>query len=357
MFEELISLYLPQSFENKYIIAAIVFIFFFVVSKIFVYVVRKFILAMTIKTKTNLDDELVSRTNWPISWLLIFIGAKIAFEYLDLKNGAAHYINLAALSLIYLAAGLVVASVVVTFIDFWGSKLAKKTKSSMDDALIPLLRRTTKVIIFVFIAIFVLDAWGVNVTGLLAGVGIAGIAIGFAVKDSLANIFGGVSLILDRTFHVGDKIELDDGTIGLVNDVGIRATRLKTFDNEMIIIPNGTLANMRIKNHNLPDPTARVVVLFGVEYGADPDKVKKIVVSELKKIKDVLTNPEPNVRFVSMADYSLSMKALFWVKDISNVDDKKEEATKAVYKALNKHKIGIPFPTRTVYVGKLLKKV
>jgi MscS family membrane protein len=352
MFEELISLYLPQLFENRYLIAVMVFIFFFVVSKIFVYVVRKFILAITIRTKTNLDDELVSRTNWPISWLLIFIGAKIALEYLELKNGLAYYINLAALSLIYVAVGLVVISVVVTLIDFWGSKLARKTKSSMDDALIPLLRRTTKVIIFIFITIFVLDAWGINVTGLLAGVGIAGIAIGFAVKDSLANIFGGVSLILDKTFHVGDKIALDDGTIGLVSDVGIRATRIKTFDNEMIIVPNGTLANMRIKNFNLPDPAARIVVPFGVEYGVDPDKVKRIVLSELKKIKEVLKDPSPNVRFVEMADSSLNMKALFWVDEISKVDDKKEEATTAIYNALNKHKIGIPFPTRTLYVKK-----
>ncbi|MFC1741871.1 mechanosensitive ion channel family protein, partial [Nanoarchaeota archaeon] len=204
----------------------------------------------------------------------------------------------------------------------------------------------------IVIAIMVLDLWGVNIAGLLAGVGIAGLAIGFAVKDSLSNIFGGISMILDKTINVGDKIKLDDGTVGVVHDVAIRATRIKTYDNEILVVPNGVMSNMKIKNYNQPDMTARVVIPFTVEYGTDPDKVKKLVLEEIKKFKDILKSPEPVVRFDEMADFALSMKAFFWVDDIGKVYPKKEEATRAIYKLLGKKKIGIPFPTQTLFVKK-----
>lgn len=351
-FEQMMLETLPAPFGTKYVIAAIIFIIFLVASKAFLFLVEKVILALTAKTKTKLDDMLVERTNKPISWLLIFIGLRIALEYLAFQNGFADVLARINNSLIYIFVGAVIIAVLVTIIDHWGIGYAKKSKSTIDDALIPLFRRTTKVALLIILGIMVLSTWGVDVTGLLAGVGIAGIAIGFAVKDTLSNIFGGISLILDKSINVGDKIELADGTVGIVDDVGIRATRIKTYDNEYIVVPNGSMSTMKIKNYNLPDLRARVTVQFGTEYGTDPEKVKKIVLSEIQSIKEVLKEPEPVVRFSEMADFALVFKAFFWVDDISKVYPAKEEANLKIYKILNKKKIGIPFPTQTVYVKK-----
>ncbi|MBW2972044.1 mechanosensitive ion channel family protein [Candidatus Woesearchaeota archaeon] len=352
MIEEMLTYYLPAYLHNKYLFAAIIFLVFFAISKLFTYLVEKVVLVLTAKTKTKLDDELAARTRGPVSWLLIFIGFKIALEYLHIENGVAHFFDLTTTSLIYLGVGIVLTSVVSVLITHWGHRIAKKTKSSVDDALMPLFRKSMKVVILVLVAIMILDIWGVNVTGLLAGVGIAGIAIGFAVKDSLANIFGGVSLILDKSVNVGDKLQLSDGTLGVVEEVGIRATAIKTYDNELVIVPNGTMSTMTLKNFNRPDRKQRVTVLFGVEYGEDPDKVKKLVLAEITKMKEVLRDPEPSVRFSEMADFALNMKVFFWVDDISKAFDAKEEATIRIYKLLKKHRIGIPFPTQTVHVKK-----
>ncbi|NQU79148.1 mechanosensitive ion channel [Candidatus Woesearchaeota archaeon] len=352
MIEELILSYLPVGFDNKYIVALIIFIMFVLVSKIFIYIVEKIILSLTLKTKTKLDDKLIERTNSPISWLLIFIGIRISLEYLKLENGFAHTLSTTALSLIYIATGIVIIAVVVTLIDFYGMRITKKTKSSVDDALVPLFRKTFKAVMFILLAVIVLDLWGVNITGLLAGLGIAGLAIGFAVKDSLSNIFGGISIILDKSVNVGEKIELSDGTVGIVEDVGIRATRIKTFDNEIVIVPNGAMSTMQIKNYNHPDMKARVVVPFSIEYGADPEKAKKVALAEIKKIKDILDDPKPSAILLEMADFSLNLKAFFWVDDISKVYTKREEALIRVYNAFEKNKIGIPFPTSTVHIKK-----
>lgn len=352
MIEEMMTYYLPVWLHSGWIFAAMVFLAFFILSRLSVYIIGKVILAFTTRTKTKLDDMIVSKTNGPVSWLLIFIGIKISVKFLHYQNGFTDLIDKTTTSLIYIGAGILIISVVVVMIDFWGKRIARKTKSSMDDALVPLFRKTTRVVLLIILAIMVLDLWGVNVSGLLAGVGIAGIAIGFAVKDSLSNIFGGVSLILDKSLNVGDKIELDDGTVGLVHDVGIRATRVKTYDNEIIIVPNGMMSNMRIKNHNQPDKSARVVVPISIEYGADPEKAKKIALDEINKLKDILPEPAPSAILLELGNFSLNIKAFFWVDDISKVFPKKEEALIRIYKAYAKNKIGIPFPTQTLHVKK-----
>lgn len=352
MLKDLMIYYLPAWLHVNWMFALIVFLGFFILSRLSVYIVGKIILAMASKTRTQLDDLIVERSNGPVSWLLIFIGVKMAIPFLECQNGFTDLINKTTTSLIYIGAGILAISIVVVLIDYWGLRIAKKTKSSMDDALVPLFRKTTKVVLLVVLAIMVLDLWGVNVAGLLAGVGIAGIAIGFAVKDSLSNIFGGVSLILDKSINVGDKIALEDGTVGVVHDVGIRATRIKTYDNEILVVPNGAMSTMRLKNYNQPDMRARIAIPIGIEYGADPEKAKKVAVAEIKKMKDILSDPAPSAMLLELGDFSLNLKVFFWVDNISKVYPKKEEALIRIYKSFNKNKIGIAFPTQTLFMKK-----
>ena len=167
---------------------------------------------------------------------------------------------------------------------------------------------------FIIVLLAILKIWGIQIGPLLAGLGIGGIAIAFAMQSTLGNIFGGVSLILDKTIKVGDVVYLDNETKGTILDIGLRSTKIKTFDNELIIIPNGEVANKKIQNVVQPDPSARVVIPFSVAYGSNVDKVKKIVLKEIAKIDGKDEEKEPNVRFLSMGDSALLFKAYFWMK-------------------------------------------
>ena len=158
------------------------------------------------------------------------------------------------------------------FIAYYGKKFAAKTKSTMDDSLIPLVEKFTKWFFVIIALLIIFSKWGVDIGAVLAGLGIAGIAIGFAVKDSLANIFGGISLILDKNFKVGDKIKIDSGDVGVIEDIGLRSTKLKDYDNHLIIVPNGKLANSKIVNYVKPNPKLKFKIDF----------VKRI--SQLRKI-------------------------------------------------------------------------
>jgi len=187
----------------------------------------------------------------------------------------------------------------------------------------------------------------------LTTAGIAGIAISLAVKDSLTNVLGGIQLVLDKTFKVGDKVQLESGEMGVILDIGLRSTKLKTFDNEVIYIPNGSLANAKIKNFTQPDLSVRVNVNFGVEYGTDPEKVRQVIFDAIRKMDGILEDPPPDVQFLQMSDFSLDFVARVWVASYTEAYKTKLKLTEEVYRALNGAGIGIPFPTRTIYTKAL----
>ncbi|MDH4218089.1 MAG: mechanosensitive ion channel family protein [Candidatus Aminicenantes bacterium] len=330
------------------------FLFILVISLIVAFLVKlimtRVLKPLAMKTKTKVDDLIIKSISSIIFFIIIVLGFRIGIQHFEFET--ALYSNLVNSFLIIIVTVLVIR-IISNFAKHWLKEWAAKTKSTADDRLIPLVAKILKVVTIILAFIFIFDVWDINISPLLATAGIAGLAVGFAVKDSLANILGGMQLVLDKTFKVGDKIQLESGEMGVILDIGIRSTKLKTYDNEVIYIPNGNLANAKIKNFTVPDLSIRVNVNFGVEYGSDPEKVQQVVLEALKKIDTVLEDPEPVAQFMNMSDFSLDFIARAWVASYTEAYFMKIKMTEEIYKALNKANIGIPFPTRTVYTKKL----
>lgn len=163
-------------------------------------------------------------------------------------------------------------------------------------------------------------------------------------------------MILDKSIKVGDLIYLDADTRGKVLAIGLRSTRILTFDNELIIVPNSKVADSKIQNIAEPDPKARVVIPFSVEYGSDVNKVKKIVLAEIKKVEHFIAEPEPIVRFIEMGQSSLNFKAYFYVDSFEFRWAAIDESNTRIYNLLNKAGIGIPFPQMDVHLKEGKKK-
>jgi MscS family membrane protein len=244
----------------------------------------------------------------------------------------------------------IIVGIVDVLIEAWGKKVAERTESRVDDDLLELFHRFSRIALFLIGFMFILPVWGIQIGPLLASLGIAGLAIAFALQATLGNIFGGVSMIIDKTVKVGDIIELEGGTYGIVQDVGLRSTRIRTYDNDIVIMPNGKLADMRIINHSQPDLKSRGIVPFGVAYGTDPGHVKRVVAEAVSKVEKVLEEPAVWVEMVSMEDFYLKFQVLFWVEDIQDRIPTMRKVAEAVYNALRENNIDIPFPTRTVYM-------
>ncbi len=326
------------------------FLFILVVSMLVAFLV-KLIMNQVLKplvkrTKTKVDDLIVKSISSIIFYVVIILGFKIGIQHFEFNTTL--YSSLVDTFFI-LVITILVLRIIANFSKQWLHDWAAKTKSTADDRLIPLVAKILKAVTIILAFIFIFDTWNINIGPLLATAGLAGVAIGFAVRDSLANILGGIQLVLDKTFKVGDKIRLESGEMGEILDIGIRSTKLRTYDNEVIYIPNGSLANMKIKNFTVPDLSVRVNVNFGVEYGSDPEHVRDVILEAVKKIDTVIEQPKPVVEFLAMSDSSLDFVARAWVKNYTEAYSTKLKVTDEIYNALNKAKIGIPFPTHTVY--------
>ena len=314
------------------------------------FIMRQFLKPLTKKTKTKIDDIIIKSISSIIFYAVIVLGFKIGVQHLEFETDV---ISSIVNSLYIIVVVLLVIRIITNFSKHWLKEWASKTESTADDRLIPLVAKILKAITIILGFFFIFDTWNINLSPLLATAGIAGIAIGFAVRDSLANVLGGIQLVLDKTFKVGDKVEMESGEMGTILDIGIRSTKLRTFDNEVIYIPNGSLANTKIKNFTVPDLSVRVNVNFGVEYGSDPEKVRNVVMEAIKKVDTVIENPEPVVQFLNMSDFSLDFVARVWVESYTDAYTTKLKVTDVIYNALNVANIGIPFPTHTVFTKNL----
>jgi MscS family membrane protein len=339
---------LDQYIENNYLRALVVLVISFIILRFVTWVIEKVVLKLTVKTKTDLDDLILEKTSKPFTYLILLIGIWISIKELVLNEAIGILMNKIIFSLIFVVAFYIVYTIINLVI--W--RTIKKYSKGKNEALYNLTEGFLKVILIIAAFLSLLSYWGIAIGPLLAGLGIGGIAIAFALQSSLANVFGGISIILDKTIRVGDLVKLEGDVSGKILNIGLRSTKVKTFDNEIIIVPNSKLADENIHNVAQPNPKSRVVIPFGVAYGSDVEKVKKIVLMEIKKVKGYVNEPEAYVKFLEMGDSSLNFKAYFFVESFENRLSAIDEANTRIYNALNKAKIEIPFPQMDVRVKK-----
>jgi MscS family membrane protein len=323
----------------------------FAISLILTVILRwilRFLLSSWIqKTETKLDDILIKALRKLVTYSIPLIGLMVALTPLALPTPVPQRLLFSLLSVLL----LISAIRLVHDVSGWLEKTwVDRTESTLDDGLLPLVRKATKTVVFILGALLILRQWDVQVGPLLGALGIGGLAIGLALNSSLSNIFGGIQLILDRSLNVGDKITIESGETGVVLDVGLRSTKMRTYENEVIYVPNSALANARVKNFTKPDATIRVTVDFGVAYGSNVARVKQIVLDAISRLEDIMEEPAPQVLFLKMSDFSLDMSARVWVDDYDEQFGKKLEMTELVYDTLVENDIEIPFPTSTVHV-------
>lgn len=218
-------------------------------------------------------------------------------------------------------------------------------KYEIDASLATFLKSFSNAILYVLLFITIASQIGIELTSFIAILGAAGLAVGLALQGSLANFAGGVLILIFKPFKVGDTLEAQ-GTLGSVESIDILYTKIKNFDNKLVTIPNGTLANNLITNHS-EKPTRRVDMAIGVAYGTDLKKTRQVILSTLKRDERIHADPEPVVKFTSFGDSSLDLSVRCWTDtgDLWPVYWDNMEALKEAFEA---NDIEIPFPQRDV---------
>ncbi|MBN1275792.1 mechanosensitive ion channel [Candidatus Woesearchaeota archaeon] len=246
-------------------------------------------------------------------------------------------------------------AIIILVVGFWiirrvGKVLDKvMARRKVDKTLRPFLHKLVTISLKVLLLISVAGMAGIAVTSFIAVIGAAGLALGLALQGSLANFAGGVLILLFKPFEVGDYIEAQ-GEAGSVEKIEIFHTTLKTPDNKVVIIPNGPMANGNVTNYSR-EKTRRLDLVFGIGYGDDIDKARKVMADIIKKDKRVLKDPGPQILLSELADNSVNFTVRLWLKG-GDYWPVRFEMTEAVKKSFDKHKIGIPFPQMDVHLHK-----
>jgi MscS family membrane protein len=326
----------------------------YIVKKIFSYTFIKVILRLAEKTKRELDDRFLACLHKPAEFLVFLIGLFIAVEVLQLPVEPFDLDRLVTA----LLKALVILDVawfffnLVDLIDHYLSRWAARTESTLDDQLAPLLRKSMRIFIVIMAALMAIQTFGYPITGVLASLGIGGLAFALAAKDTVSNIFGSLMIIFDRPFHVGDWIKAGDME-GTVEEVGFRSTKIRTFAKTLISVPNNVIANMALDNFSRM-PKRRIRLTVGVTYDTTPTQMRQAV----SRIRNLLqTHPAIDQEFflVNFTDFGASsldiMVYCFTTTTIwGEYLDAREDICLKIMDALEELGLEIAFPSTTVYL-------
>jgi MscS family membrane protein len=318
-------------------------------------VFSKAITLLLSKTETELDDHLAHVIRTPVFYSILLVGVAWALMEIGFKP-----------SVQFVALGVVKTLAVV----IWGSAamrgsniLLEALSRQMDrffwiqPKTLPLFEIVVKILVVGGSLYFAFVAWNVNLTSWIASAGIVGIAVGFAAKDTLSNLFAGVFILADSPYKIGDFIVLDNGIRGMVTDIGIRSTRLITRDDVEVTLPNALIANSKIVNETGgPFQKMRVRVKISVSYGSDVDNVREILHHCIQGIDHICDNPEPRVRFREFGGSGLLFELLVWVEKPVFRGRVLDQLNTIIYKRFNEEDIEIPYSKHDLYIKEIQRE-
>ena len=319
------------------------------------FVVRKFLQTLDFiareKTRWEIDEKLITALKKPAKRLIVLVGlnfiaasfyAYTGPEFAKYSSGIFYLLIIAQIALTLMRMVSLAAAAYL-------SRYFDNRISGTKEEFYPLLIRVTKLVIFFIALIIVLKHFNQDVQSLVVSLGVGSLAIALAAQETLSNMIAGFVIMTDRPFRVGDRIQLSSGEKGDVYEIGLRSTKLMTFDNTLIILPNAEIIKGKVVNLTYPTPVTRVRVVVGVAYGSDIDKVKNILVEACRANANVLEDPPPIAYFLNFGDSSLDFQVTCFVPDWRLEWSTAEEIRLYIDKRFREEGVEIPFPQRTLW--------
>jgi MscS family membrane protein len=301
-------------------------------------------------TTSQRDDQVLHSLRKPAFTTIFFLGLALATRVAEppLVAGAIVNLFLSVIVASWMRAVLRVSSALLKAVEDNDRFTLIETRT------VPLFDLSVKLVTILVGSYILLLIWGINPVGWLASAGIVGIAVGFAAKDTLANLFSGFFIVADAPYKIGDYINLDTGERGKVSAIGLRSTRLLTRDDVEITIPNGVIANAKIVNESGgPHLKVRTRIRVGVAYGSDVDQVSEILQTIGTSHEETCLNPPPRVRLRGFGASSLDFDLLFWIDHPENRGRITHELFMEVYRVFARENIEIPYSKHDIYIKEM----
>jgi len=324
----------------------------YALGKLIKMLVLRSLMKVAVRTSTAADDQLVLHLTRPVVTTTVTLALMMVVSVYRLPKGlqVATLSILATILLIsWLGAALRVARALLEIVGNKHHRLGVVQEST-----IPIFDMTIKVLLVGLGAYIFLMIWGINPTAWLASAGVIGIAVGFAAKDTLANLISGIAIIADAPYKIGDYIVLDTGERGRITNLGMRSTRLLTRDDVEVTVPNAVIANAKIVNESGgPWVKHRMRVPVGVAYGSDVDEVCRVMEEIANDNPQIVKDPAPRARMRALGNSSLDFELMAWIELPELRGLVRHELLMNIYKVFNQKGIKIPFPQTDIHVRSL----
>jgi small-conductance mechanosensitive channel len=300
------------------------------------------------RTATALDGRLVKAVEPPLTRVLFLLGVYAAVHRSPLPP---RWIRRLDEGLFVLAVLLITLAAVRSYgivLAWYGSESKTAARDRLAAEFVPFLSKAGNVVIVLLAAIAILKHFGQDFSSLVVSLGVGSLAIGLAAQDTLANMFAGFTLMLDRPFRIGDRVQLASGELGDVEAIGMRATRIRTADETTLVVPNSLLVKERLLNLTQPTRAITTRVDVGVAYGSDLARVRRILTESALASDHVDREREPVAVVTRFGEFSVVLRVVFWAKDYVQQGLAASEVHEEIYRRLSEAGIEIPLSTRRI---------
>ena len=334
---------------NRYAVAGLLVVGGLIGGWIAAFVIERTVGVLVRRTETDLDDKIMEALHRPLVLSVVLFGLALAVDVLKIPD-KPHAYTISALKtvaiFVWARAGFRSATLFLHVL----TTRAKKN-DIIQPRTLPVFDMVFKIVIVGAAVYFIFLAWKIDLTAWLASAGVVGIAVGFAAKDTLANLFSGIFIVADAPYKVGDYIVLDGGLRGRVTSIGIRSTRILTLDDIEITIPNAVIGSSKIINEaGGPQVHQRLGVTVDAAYGCDIDRVHEVLGEVAEGVPHVLKDPKPVVRFTAFGGSGLTHVLYVWIDDAHVREKVAHELHTRIYKAFEAAGLEIPYSKHDVYI-------
>jgi MscS family membrane protein len=305
---------------------------------------------ITAKTKTKLDDLLIDKLEKPLVFIVIIAAYYWAISYLNFPNNGLENLlfKLATFALVIDITWLI-SRTLDAVVEEYIVPITEKSESDFDDQVLPIMRKGIRAVIWIMGIIIGMDNLGIDITAMIAGLGIGGLALALAAQDMVKNIFGGIMIFLDKPFKIGERIQID-GFDGTVEEVGLRSTRVRTLEGRLLIINNSTFSDNTVVNVSA-EHTRKVVLNLGMTYDTTPEKMQRSmdILKEIVIAHPAIETEDASIGFNAYGDFALGILFVYRIKKAGDILQTQTEINLEILNRFNAEGLEFAFPTQTIF--------
>jgi len=337
---------------GEWAIALAIIIGSVIIAKLAFFIISKVVKRLTKRTKGKLDDIIVDMIEEPIVFAIIIAGVWYGLNFLNLNEWWQDFIGKVYYILIIFNIAWMLNRLFDALVKEYLMPLVEESDSDLDDQLLPIASKGVKITVWVIALIVGLNNAGYDIGALIAGLGIGGLALAMAAKDSVANLFGGFTIFTDKPFTIHDRIKAD-GFDGAVEEIGIRSKRLKSLEGRIVTIPNALFASESIENVS-SEPDRKVALDLGLTYDTTPDAMQKAmeVLQEIAKNNKSLDSEKTVTAFTEFGDSAMVIRFIYYINKGEGIYGTMSDINMEILKKFNENKFDFAFPTQTIYTVK-----